>query len=190
MILIKPKFLTLLVIFSVFAFCLSANTMACASHKLKSITINGSVAANQTFNREFDNLIFQLAPEGRGFKISILDSAKPSSDAHSDLSWLTLPLHGLTDRDILASDFRNQDNSKPNSGSVNRPQLTRKFVFARDAETRLNRYEQTNGASGLEEKPDGYGSLVITRLDLMNLGKGKDPCIRKMPFRVTLNWAE
>jgi hypothetical protein len=136
---------------------------------------------------------FQLNPELTGFQISIVDLNKNSSVANNDLSWITTPLHGLTDRDINASDFRNQDNSAPNNGTVNRPQRMRRVYFSKRAPELLNQYDAARGTDRefeilSEAQRDGICEFHITHLELTNLGKGQQPQIKSLGFRVHLKY--
>jgi hypothetical protein len=167
--------------------------LAHESQKYRTVVFNGSVASGERFERKFGSMVFQLTPESTGFRISVIDPTKGSTDAHGDLSWLTTPLHGLTDRDIEASDFRNEDNSGPNKGTVNRPQMTRRIYFSKNAAAILDRFEQARGTDKefevfSERQQDGIGELRITKLKLGALGKGKKPQIENLNFRVKLKY--
>jgi hypothetical protein len=175
-------------------FLLSACPCVLASQnpKYQTASFAGKVAFGQHFKYKFGSMDFQLNPEATGFRISIMDSNKSSSDAHSDLSWITPPLHGLTDRDINATDFRNEDNSGPNKGTVNRPQRMRRVLFSKRAAELFDQYNATRGTDrGFEifsEAPDGICEFRITHLELSNLGKGKQPQIKSLAFRVHLKY--
>lgn len=117
----------------------------------------------------------------------------PSRDANfADLA--TGPRHGSSTLDICAADFRNSDNSGPNSPgplNVNRPCKVRDFRFvisSADNEQLFNLAENT--ATGNAPPPHirfHNGSITITHLSLGRLQPGTPPTIEQMDFVVVLD---
>ena len=105
--------------------------------------------------------------------------------------------HGLIETDICGSDFRNSDNSGPNSGNVTRPQRVRHFEFVTnqsDNEAVDKAYDALDRNTLTAEQVSSEvlqhfhtGKLNITGFSLGNLHVGAQPTIERMEFTVELN---
>lgn len=117
------------------------------------IRFNGAVKRGDSFQHKVsDGLIFGLDPTKesdpcQGWQIWL----GPSEQIKAYAAIATTPLfHGLIDTDICGSDFRNSDNSGPNTPgpkNVNRPQRVRHFEFVTnqsDYEAVVNAYDALN----------------------------------------------
>ena len=164
------------------------------------IRFKGAVKRGDSFqHRVSDGLIFGLDPTResdpcQGWQIWL----GPSEQIKTYAAIATTPLyHGLIDTDICGSDFRNSDNSGPNSGDVNRPQRVRHFEFVTnqsDYEAVVKAYDalarNTLTAEQVSSEVLQYhhiGKLNITGFSLGNLQAGAQPTIERMEFTVELN---
>jgi hypothetical protein len=174
-------------------------------HGAETIRFKGTVRRGQPFRHTVTNgLIFGLDPtvEGapcQGWEIWIGPSEQMKTYA---LIATTARRHGLIETDICGSDFRNSDNSGPNSlgpKNVNRPQEIRQFRFVatqgdyevlRRANEALDRNTMTGKQVSAEISEHGRvrkGRLNITGLSLGNLHVGSQPAIERMDFTVELD---
>lgn len=167
------------------------------------IRFNGAVKRGDSFQRKVsDGLIFGLDPTKesdpcQGWQIWL----GPSEQIKTYAAIATTPLfHGLIDTDICGSDFRNSDNSGPNTPgpkNVNRPQPVRHFEFVTnqsDYEAVVNAYDALNRNALTAEQVSSQvlqyyhtGKLNITGFSLGNLHVGAQPTIERMEFTVELN---
>jgi hypothetical protein len=146
-----------------------------------------------------DGLIFGLDPTKesdpcQGWQIWL----GPSEQIKTYATIATTPLfHGLIETDICGSDFRNSDNSGPNSGDVNRPQRVRHFQLVTnhsDYEAVVKAYDALDSKTLTAEQVSSEvlqhvhtGKLNITGFSLGNLHVGAQPAIERMEFTVELN---
>jgi hypothetical protein len=184
--------LTFCMIFLQVFFALACPIAQATSYR--KVAFNGTVSAGQSFSKAFDHMVFKISPSSfgerssEGFVIEVEDSS------HKPLSWINFPLTGgYNDLDILGADFRNKDNSGPNLGTVNRPQLVRRFYFSKHANTgQLGQASHTKDEGSYklitQAQKDGIGDFQIKQLKLSNLGKGKTPRIERFSFHVTLKY--
>jgi hypothetical protein len=93
------------------------------------------------------------------------------------LASMTGPRQGPNPIEIEGWHFRNAANTGPNTGDVNAPDETRRFLFS-------PRWPHCEEAVGLEK--DGQGVLEITDMELGNLAEGEKASIARMHFRVVL----
>jgi hypothetical protein len=111
------------------------------------------------------------------------------------------PFHDNYEFDIVGWEFRNENNTGPNDGSVNAPQEDREFNFVFSREGLLveqNEYSCANwnfGCLGAKqslanstndgEVPRSRGHLTITDIQLGNLVPNSKAWIESMKFEVT-----
>lgn len=132
----------------------------------------GTVVRGQTFSRSFGGFVFALVPREYGWDIDI------SQGTQHHLANMTGPRHFVPNPiEIEGWHFRNAANTGRNSGDVNAPQTTRRFLFS-------PRWPHCEAAEGLDK--DGQGTLEITHMELGNLQPGKKANFRRMAFAVTL----
>ncbi len=132
----------------------------------------GAVERGQTFSRSFDGFVFALVPTEYGWDIDI------SQGAQHYLANMTGPRHFVPNpTEIEGWHFRNAANTGRNTGDVNAPQTTRRFLFS-------PRWPHCEDAEGLDK--DGQGTLEITHMELGNLQPGQKANFRSMRFAVTL----
>ena len=162
--------------------------------------LKGAVKRGDSFQHKVsDGLIFGLDPTKesdpcQGWQIWL----GPSEQIKTYAAIATTPLfHGLIDTDICGSNFRNSDNSGPNSGDVNRPQRVRHFEFVTnqsDYEAVDKAYDALDRNTLTAEQVSSEvlqhvhtGKLNITGFSLGNLHVGAQPTIERMEFTVELN---
>ena len=139
--------------------------------------LEGEVAGQDSFSVQFGpDWSLMLTPTGDGWLVSVQDSAT------FDLSWATPPLHGPNPRQIAGWQFRNGDNTGPNTGEVNAPQELRGFAFFTNA-------EGTGFEFGEPARiPEGHGTLEILDYGLADLDPGETARMVYLKFQVCLNW--
>jgi hypothetical protein len=171
----------------VLEFHLATLKLFASASQHKTVVFYGAVIDGKQFEHKFGKMIFKIEPQDKGFFVSIWDASKSFNDAHGDLSWFTPPLHGLTDRDILATDFRNEENSGPQNGP--RPQFDRRIYFSKNAAAMLERFDAARGTDSPYadlRMDEGICNFHITRMDFQDLRTGHQPKIKRMNFRVKL----
>ena len=132
----------------------------------------GTVVRGQTFSRNFGGFVFALVPSEYGWDIDV------SQGTQHYLANMTGPRHFVPNpTEIEGWHFRNATNTGPNSGDVNAPQTTRRFLFS-------PRWARCEAAEGLDK--DGQGTLEITHMELDDLQPGKKANFRSMTFAVML----
>ena len=126
----------------------------------------------QSFSHRFDGFGFKLVPTDFGWNIDI------SQGKQHYLANMTGPRHFVPNpTEIEGWHFRNAANTGPNTGDVNAPDETRRFLYS-------PRWPHCEDAPGLEK--DGHGVLEITDKDLGNLKAGEKANILRMVFTVAL----
>jgi hypothetical protein len=88
-----------------------------------------------------------------------------------------VPLSTLKPIEIEGWHFRNGDNTGPNTGDVNAPDETRRFLFS-------PRWPHCEEAARLDK--NGFGVLEINDMELDNLAQGEKANIVEMEFSVVL----
>jgi len=132
----------------------------------------GTVLKGQAFSRSFDGFVFALVPTEYGWHIDI------SQGTQHYLANMTGPSHFVPNpTEIEGWHFRNVANTGRNTGDVNAPQTTRRFLFS-------PRWPRCEDAEGLDK--DGQGTLEITNMELGHLEPGKKANFQSMKFVVTL----
>ena len=127
------------------SFHLASSDVFASRSRYRTIIFNGAVEVGKAFEHKFGNMVFIIEPQDTGFSISIWNSSLSRNDAHGDLSWIIFPTHGLTDRDVLASDFRNKNNFQLRNGP--RAHLDRRIYFSKNAAVMLDRSESARGTN-------------------------------------------
>lgn len=179
----------------------------------KKCTFSGHINRGETFIHQFTKkLIFCLVPGGvfsdvpeEGWFIQIFDSRSQKclgiQDDYDNLGpIITPPYRGNMDFDILGWFFRNKDNTGPNDGSVNAPQMVREFNFLFNQNDydkvlyprRCSMWNLTedcmqatqNAANQNEKIPHSSAKLTITDFTLGNLIKDSHAWIEEMDFSV------
>lgn len=129
--------------------------------------------------------LFALIRTELGWSIRLYDS-EPIGDG-VDLTATTPPLRGAPNpRDIEGWHFRNADNTGPNLGDVNAPQMMRAFVISPGL--------AGTGGLRLPDEPiepgpnDGIGWLNILDLGLDNSGPGDRARLNYLKFDACVSW--
>lgn len=130
---------------------------------------------------------FALVREDAGWALRVFDRAEEAGRV--DLTAVTPPFHLPTNaRDLFGWHFRNADNTAPNTGEVNAPQLLRLFQFDPEL-TGTGGYrpprEAIVDASHAEPAP-GRGWLRILDMGLSNLDAGERASFRYLKFQACL----
>lgn len=157
-----------------------------APSRSKRISCKGKIQSGETWRKEFlKRYVFQLVPIPYGWGIEISERGRPDAD----LARWTPPWHGPNALYIEGWHFRNSDNTGPNDGSVNFPQLERGFIFSPKVGRPIPR--AGDGYPSMKEiceiEHDGSGMLTITSMKLGGLGAGQRAHIEEMKFRVTID---
>ena len=154
----------------------------------RQITFSGMAKAGERFQRQFgDQFIVALEPTQYGWVIMIHELGK-----EEDLARLTPPFHFAPNpREIEGWHFRNVNNTGPNDGTVNAPQLRREFVFSPDVGRGIDSAQRC--LQPITEDIDGVaffgrGMVVIKDLELSPYEEGSRATILKMRFNCTLAW--
>jgi len=159
---------------------------------------NGQVAKGQVYKQEImKDLVFCLKPDELGWEIAITNSLQ--NDCVDNFSVpVTPPWHGENPIFIGGYQFRNEDNTGENDGSVNVPQKTRGFNFVfnhEDYEIMQSAYRctywnidcPTEALSNTKvEVYRSRGILTITDLNLGNLMPNERAWIESMKFQVKI----
>lgn len=128
---------------------------------------------------------FALVPEPHGWMLRVFD------EAGMDLTQLTPPYRGAPNpREIFGWHFRNAANTGSNDGSVNAPQLARRFVIS-PALTGTGGFKP----SAADADPAGFadqgqGTLHILSYALADTQPGKQARMTAMAFELCLSWPE
>jgi hypothetical protein len=169
-------------------------SLAASARCAEPLRFRGTVKLGQPYRYRVDSgLIFGLEPTlpkqsgCDGWRVWI-----GTSEGKNFADIATGPLHGLSNLDICASDFRNSDNSGPNQTgpkNVNRPGKLREFRFVTTrAENERLRGALMNIATLTELlRRVNRGSLRIVRLSLGQLKSGSQPTIEQIDFLVELD---
>jgi hypothetical protein len=171
------------------AFHLASSDLFASTSRYRTIIFDGAVAGGKTFEHKFGNMVFVIEPQDTGFSMSIWNGSLKRNDAHNDLSWITFPTHGLTDRDVLASDFRNKNNSPLRNGP--RAHLDRRIYFSKNAAVMLDHAESARGTNNQYEDvrlDEGICDFHITHMEFEKLKNDHEPKIKSMSFRVKLHY--
>jgi len=163
---------------------------ACGSQPTEhQVSYSGTLKSGESFEGSFGGqFIFSLKPSDHGWRIAVHEEAR-----WDDLSRLTPPLHTtLNPREIEGWQFRNEDNTAPNTGSVNAPQEERHFIFSPEVGRVLQ--GPTSVASVTPQEIEriaafGKGVLHITRLVLSPVMRGERAKILEMDFDCTIIWS-
>ena len=165
------------------------------------VHIAGTVRAGQVFRKEIvSGLVLVLTPIGEdsGWTIEV----QPPDGSDNFIRCVTLPLHGPTQADVLATQFVTEDNRKlPEAKLSNVKKREFQFVLnATDqkkacAEMEEEAYGQPKtapdgtviiGNPGYEEPPLGSGSFLIKTAQLSNLGPGKQARLDSLSFEAEI----
>lgn len=157
-----------------------------ALSRSKRISFKGKVQRGETWRKEFlKRYVFQLVPIPHGWRIDVSEPGRPDAD----LAMWTPPWHGPNALYIEGWHFRNDDNTGPNDGSVNFPQLQRGFIFSPKVGRSIA--GPGGGYPSLVEiceiEHDGSGMLTITSMKLGGLRARQRAHIEDMKFRVTID---
>lgn len=137
------------------------------------------IYGNHVYRQEMTNgWVFALLPHESGWQIRLFHR-----DGGADLSASNPPLSAAVpnSRDIFGWHFRNADNSGPNDGSVNAPQLLRLFEFSPAL--------VAEGASGEAQPPNtGRGWLLIKEMGLTRLEQGQRARMNYLAFEACITW--
>jgi hypothetical protein len=148
----------------------------------------GEVSEGERFTFDLmGNLYFELDPDPEGWEIAVRATDRPGEN----LARLTPPLYGPNPRQIWGWHFRNADNTGPNDGSVNAPQMERPFIFSEKVGRSIQGPGSVRGPT-VEDldavERDGGGTLTIEDLRLGNLTAGQRPRVQWMRFTVTVDF--
>lgn len=154
--------------------------------------ISGEVKAGERFERRFNSFLFRLTPATFagveipvGWDIGIFDT-----DRSEDLSRFTLPLRGPNARNIYAWHFRNEDNTGPNTGTVNAPQRHRAFMFSPEVGRSIRDEEEAGKrwANYARIEAFGQGAFDILDFALTEPKPGAVPSFLWLKFTACLTW--
>ena len=140
------------------------------------------------FQNGGNRFVFALEPMAYGWEIRVYEKGRKE-----DLAELTPPLRGPNPTDIEGWNFRNEDNTAPNDGSVNVSQKDREFIFSPEVGKAINSSKSINGIT--EDDIDrieafGQGELKITRMKLSPPRQGGTAGIEQMNFHCILTWRQ
>jgi len=162
------------------------------------IAFRGALKAGERFQHQFGGrFIFALRPTDDGWYVAVYEQGRREDltrldGRREDLARLTLPFHGPNPTQIEGWHFRNQDNTKPNDGSVNAPQEEREFIFSPEVGRSIPG-PASHGELTLEDidrvSSFGRGVLHIEHLVLSPLERGARARILEMEFRCTISWS-
>ncbi len=153
------------------------------------VEFSASIKAGKRFEHPFGNrFVFALEPMAYGWEIRVYEKGRKE-----DLAELTPPLRGPNPTDIEGWNFRNEDNTAPNDGSVNVSQKDREFIFSPEVGKAINSSKSINGIT--EDDIDrieafGQGELKITRMKLSPPRQGGTAGIEQMNFHCILTWRQ
>jgi hypothetical protein len=162
---------------------------ACAHQPARQqITFTGAVAAGEAFQHPFGGrFFFVLEPSEFGWTVAICEKAR-----NENLARLTPPFHSVPNpREIEGWHFRNEENTGPNDGSVNAPQVDREFIFSPEVGHSIDgptAYRQPTREEVDCVNSFGRGAFHIEKLSLSPVKDGNRARILKMEFRCTISW--
>jgi hypothetical protein len=168
------------------------------------VHIAGTVRAGQAFRKEIGSgLALVLTPiadsgEDSGWTIEI----QPLDGSDNFVRCVTLPLHGPTQADILATQFATGDNRKLPEAELSDVKK-REFQFVLNATDQKKACDEMAeeaygkpktapdgaviiGNPGYEEAPLGSGSFLIRTVQLSDLGPGKHARLDSLSFGVEI----
>lgn len=168
------------------------------------VHIAGTVRAGQVFRREIGSgLVLVLTPIGdSGEDSSWTIEVQPLDGSDNFVRCVTLPLHGPTQADVLATQFVTEDNRKLPEAKLSDVKK-REFQFVLNATDQKKACdemeEEANGKPrtapdgtviignpGYEEPPLGSGSFLIKTVQLSNLGPGRYARLDSLSFEVEI----
>jgi hypothetical protein len=147
--------------------------------------VTGELKAGSRFERRLGPFVLRLTPAPDGWDIGVFSPGRPE-----DLSAFTLPLRGPNHRHLYAWHFRNEENTGPNTGSVNAPQRHRSFSFHPEV-GRAIRYEpdfEKRWANFAKVEAFGQGTLDLLDFTLTNPQPGTRPSFLWLKFNACLSW--
>lgn len=145
-----------------------------AAWGLKTADFEGEVYGSTGFETHAGPNTFALVPAPFGWRIAVRDAAG------QDLPVFTPPLRpvGNSPLDIAGWHFRNRDNSGPNRGELNAPQMIRKFTFGRYATDPTRNPELIVPSVMPAEGDQGHGEVIIEDYGLADLEAGQRARLR------------
>ena len=160
------------------------------------LQIAGTVHAERAFHKEIGSgLALVLTPNGdSGWTIEV----QPLDGSDNFVRCVTLPLHGPTQADVLATQFVTEDNVKLPDAELSDVKK-REFQFVVNAADQKKACAEMEdeaygkpktppdgtviiGNPGYQEPPLGSGSFVIKTVQLSNLGPGKHARLDSLSF--------
>jgi len=156
-----------------------------ASPTRQARTIRGEVDGGASFADGAGPFELRLRASDGGWGIHVFERG-----GDVDLAKYTLPLHGPNPTVLLASYFRNADNTGPNDGSVNAPGAHREFVFSPEVDRSI-RYDaeavRMLAAVGRIQS-FGRGTLDVVDSRITPPEKGAVPKFLWIKFEACLSW--
>ncbi|MHC1782176.1 MAG: hypothetical protein AB9891_05340 [Anaerolineaceae bacterium] len=167
--------------------------------------LSGHIIRGQTYNQKInDDLGFCLTPisssqehKNTGWEMIVGNPTK-NDCGENFASIVTPPFRGNLMFGIEGWNFRNEENSSENDGSINAPQKERTFSYLlnqndydiakkefRCYQWKVDCPENTgseNSFKNLFLLPRSYGKFTITEINLGNLVRNDDPWIESMNF--------
>ena len=111
-----------------------------------------------------------------------------------NIARLTPPFHFVPNpRYIEACDFRNENNTGPNNGSVNASQAQREFIFSPEVGETIDGPQARYGVTPVEVdrvEAFGRGEVEITHLKLSPPHENEKARILAMEFRCKIVWRQ
>jgi hypothetical protein len=165
------------------------NTMpACSAEPgRKAERIHGTVRRGHEFSQTTrSGWIVRLDPDATGWLLRVTMKGREAED----LSRLTPPRHSVPNpREIEGWHFRNADNTGPNDGSVNAPQVLREFIFS----PVVGREVEYNGSATSAEDVEmvrsfGRGWFFIESYRLTPPRRDERAAFESIKFAACLTW--
>ncbi len=155
-----------------------------AAWGVKTADFQGEVYGTTEFEADAGPNTFALNPTPFGWRIAMRDAAG------NELPVFTPPLRpvGNLGLDIVGWHFRNRDNSGPNRGDVNAPQMIRKFTFGRYATDPTLNPELIVPSVMPSEGDRGHGEVIIEDYGLADLEPGQRARMVYMKFTGCVEW--
>lgn len=196
------KFLTIniIVIVSIFLSSCVFSSSSDSSNQgfVDEVVFSGRIVQGEGYEYKVnDDMIFKLDQDDWGWTMSLVDS----KTKEKDYSIVTLPLRGMSPKQIFGWHLRNIDNTSLNDGSVNAPGQIREFEFVTNDED----YEKVSEAIGKlnwsykfeEEEVEEAGKVFwevnkskgifkITDMEFDNLDQGAQTGFDWIEFEVEL----
>jgi hypothetical protein len=165
------------------------------------VHIAGTVRAGQVFRKEIGSgLALVLTPDGEGSGWTI--EVQPLDGSDNFVRCVTLPLHGPTQADVLATQFVTEDNRKLPEAKLSDVKK-REFQFVLNASDQKKACDEMgeeaygkpktapdgtviSGNPGYEEPLLGSGSFLVKTVQLSNLGPGQHARLESLSFEVEI----